>query len=144
MQELKTMCAIHKQIREVNEDIAEIREQIESPKAQVYSDMPKGSGAGNAIEAAFIKIERLEAKRKFLCARLASEWLICERLFKSCNIPNKQIKLMEYRYLKGLSWNNCVRLMAADYPNDLWNANRAYRTHRHIIAICTDNRANVC
>lgn len=144
MQELKTMCDIHKQIREVDEDIAAIREQIESPKSQVYSDMPKGEAFGNAIENALIKIEKLERKREFLCTRLVSEWLKCERLFNSCNISEQQIKLMEYRYLQGLSWNNCVRLIAAKYPHELWNANKAYRIHKRVIAICTENRVNVC
>ena len=63
--QLSNLITINEKIRKIDNDIIEIRERITSPKNQIISDMPKGSGATESvIDNALTKIERLEEKIK--------------------------------------------------------------------------------
>lgn len=142
---LKNLRDINEEIKQIDEKIIEIRERITSPKNQIISDMPKGSGTTeNALDNALTKIERLEERKAVLNDSLVSEWHTCRETFKSCHITLQQIELIKYRYYYGLSWKQCTALMKKRHPKEIWNENKVFRLHRQFISNCTNNSSKVC
>lgn len=133
VRELKEIMKIHDDIKAIDERIEEIRTRIESPKNQIISDMPRGGSSENVLEKALVKIERLETRKMFLHEMIVSKWHICEDFLNSCNIPDKQMVLMQYRYFYGLPWSKCVKEMKNEYPDEMWNENKVFRLHRQTI-----------
>ena len=142
---LSNLISINNEIKKIDDRIAEIRERITSPKNQIISDMPKGSGTTeNALDNALTKIERLEARKANYYKELALEWLVCEKAFKSCHLTLRQIELLKYRYYYALQWEQCAIMMKKRHPNELWNENKVYRVRRRFVEIFTKNDYEVC
>lgn len=146
MQELNLGCLIeiHKVIKGIDEDIMIIRERIEAPKNQIISDMPRGGISENAVDKALDEIKKKESRRLYYCDVLVSKWLICEEILKSCNINQKHIELLKFRFLQGLSWRACVKGMTKLYNEEKWNENKVFRIYRQVVAKCTKQGVKVC
>lgn len=137
MKELDICLNIREQINDVEEKIAELKTATTSPKGQVISDMPRSGRIGNPIEDYIIRLEKLEQKKLRLEHRLKEKWGNAYIILNNSNVPNKSIKLLYYRYAKGLSWKDCVQKMKELYPNDLWNENKAFRLNRQALSKVT-------
>ena len=143
MKEFDKCFNTRRKINDIDEDIYELRCAVGSPRNQIITDMPKGSGGtGNALDNAVIKLEKLERKRKLILSRLEEEWVVCESIMKACNISEKHKEVMRLRYFKGLSWSKCLKAIKEEYSEEKWNDNKIYRIHRRVLLICTKRTYN--
>lgn len=142
LKKVKDLC---EKIGEIDEKIEVIETRLYSPKNQIISDMPRGNGRSNdTLDRALTKLDTLRDTRKFYYDRLVSAWLICEKVFNSCDISDKHVKMFKYRYFNGLAWRKVLRRMEKDYPNEPWNENKIFRMYRQVIALCTNERVIIC
>lgn len=137
MRELDVCLDIRNKINDVDEEIEMLKAVATSPSGQVLSDMPRSGRIGNAIEDYIIRLEKLEQKRMRLEYKLKKAWSNAFIILHNSNAPNKSIKLLYFRYTKGLSWKECVEKMRELYPNELWNENKIFRLNRQALAKVT-------
>ena len=124
-------------INEVEEEIEMLKAVATSPSGQVISDMPRSNRIGNAIEDYIIKLEKKEKRKERLEQLLKEKWNNAYIILQNSKVPIKNIKLLYYRYTKGLSWKECVEKMRELYPNELWNENKIFRLNRQALAKVT-------
>ncbi len=142
---LKNLIDLNDKIKDIEVDIADIRESMCSPKSPSLTGMPRGNGwNGSSLVNSLDKINRLEHKKAFFYDKLVSEWLICESMLKSCDINEKQLEIIRYRYFYALSWRSCLKAVATIFPCENWNENKIYRLHRQVMAKCIKNDIKVC
>lgn len=106
----------------------ELKTVIVSPKNQVITGMPHGSGnAENAIEKYIIKAERLEQKRQHMNDYQEQQWKKAQKKMKYATEEEK--RLLYLRCVCGLPWKKCVMMMneVEGYRN--WNINKAFRVY---------------
>lgn len=142
---LTNLLTINKKIGKIDNDIIEIRERITSPKNQIISDMPKGSGATESvIDTALAKIERLEKRKSYWHDTLMSEWLECEEVLSKCGLTREHIELMKFRYYHALKWEHCLVMMKKRHTTMIWNKNKVFRMNRQVVENCFKNGYEVC
>ena len=124
-----------KKIKKVDGQIEEIKSANMSPKNQVITDMPKGGNNQlNKLEKYIIKLERLEAKKNYLCVSLNHNWTLAKmKLSRLETIPNGAYLMLKLRYYHGYPWKKCAIKMKEAYPNDNWNENKCFRVHYSIL-----------
>lgn len=133
MKELTECLNTRRKINEINDKLYELRASVLSPKSQVITGMPRSGGGGdnNAIERYMIRAEKLTEKVERLEAYQAEQWEIVLSRAKEARISVRNIELLYYRYVKGLSWKVCTAKMKKKYK--WWNINTSFRKHRETL-----------
>lgn len=122
-----------RKLKEINEQIAELKARTMSPKNQIITGMPRSGGGGNQNESYIVKLERLEARRDKIRARRAALWASIATACNDKKIKPEYISLLRHRFFKGLQWNKCCKLMCEEYPDSSWNMNKVFRVYRQIL-----------
>lgn len=122
-----------RKIKEIEEQIEELKSRVMSPKNQVITGMPRGGGGGNQSESYIVKLERLEVRKKKTEEERNELWhkitaALCEKSVKAT-----YIQLLQYRFYYGMQWKKCCKLMCEKYPEGHWNMNKVFRVYRQII-----------
>lgn len=121
-------------LNKTKEQLDFLREQADSPRSCVISDMPKGGGnAGNPLEQYIIKKEKLQIKCARLTERLNELWGSAVRQMKDAQIDEPLRVMMYMRFVCGLQWKKCAQEMDKHYPNQKWNVNKCFRKYREIL-----------
>lgn len=135
---LKECFDLHREIREIDEKIEEIKAILYTPKCQDLSGMPKGEGNGESIiDKLITKKSKLEQMKLNATKVLSNKWAIVEKACNNAHISNAEIMLLMYRYYYGLSWKAVTNKMR-DYAGQEWNENKTFRVHR--IVLCKINK----
>ena len=95
--------------RQIIEKLETIEAVLLHPKAQRFTDMPKGPGGGSTMEDLAVKHMELQQRYTEKLDELAAEQLAIEKAIE----PLEPIArtLMRYRYIDGLTWEEvCVRI----------------------------------
>ncbi|MBQ3285405.1 MAG: hypothetical protein IJH40_07165 [Ruminococcus sp.] len=104
-----------------------------APKNQTLSDMPKGgSGGKKQVEEYLICKEALLNKLQHQREAIYIQWLAFLN-GSSVELSRMDITLLRLRYFKGYRWKKCVRKLQLIYPAAMWNENKAFRTHKHLM-----------
>ena len=133
MKELDECLAKTRKIKEINEDIAELRDRAFSPKNQIITGMPRGGAGGNQSDSYIVKLERLEDRQERLIHERDSLWDGIYEALTSKNIKAEHITLLRHRFYSGLQWPKCCKLMCEEYPGNKWNMNKVFRVYRQIL-----------
>lgn len=141
MKQLKECLELRCRIREVDENMEEIKAMLYTPKGQDLSGMPKGGGGNgeSIIDKLITKKNKLEKCRKNLVCELGEKWIEVENACNNAHISKVQRQLLSYRYYYGLSWKTVTKKMH-DYTGQKWNENKTYRIHRTVL--CKLNKRN--
>lgn len=130
---LDTCLSTTRKIKDIEEDILEMRARAMSPKNQVITGMPRGGTAENQSDSYMVKLERLSAKKRKLEFERDSQWdRIVEALLNK-NVKMEHIELLRYRFYSGMQWRKCCALMCRDYEKSGWNMNKVFRIYRQIL-----------
>lgn len=118
-------------IKELDEQIAELRARATSPKNQIITGMPRGGGGGNQSERYMERLERIEARRNKVCTERNVMWC---RLEECLHHESPEYRtLLKYRFYYGLRWKACCDKLKETYPNSKWNMNKVFRIYRQIL-----------
>ena len=124
MKEFERCLQLKREIDDLTEKLYELRAVILSPKSQVITGMPRGSGGTEQpMDRYLIKSEQLDKKRTELIKQHCQLWQIIKP-----NGTEQEIELMFKRFFEGKSWNRCVNELNAKYGE--WNINKAFRIYR--------------
>lgn len=135
MYELDECLKATRAIKDISEQIEEIRSRATSPKNQVITGMPRGSGGfGSKSDDFVIKLERLERKRRIMECRRDDNWKSALDTFHDMNVKAEHIHLMMFRFYCGLKWGRCRDIMAEEYPDQNWNMNKVFRIYRNVLS----------
>ena len=130
---LKECLHLRDKIRDVDEQIEEIKAILYYPKCQDLSGMPKGEGSGESIiDKLITKKGKLEKKKAETEKQLNTKWLDVERICSNAHISKTNIKLMMFRYYYGLPWK-AVRNKMCDYTKQEWNENKIFCVHHNVL-----------
>lgn len=136
MREFEECFELAKKIKDINEDILELKSKVMSPKNQIISDMPKGKGGTNEIESYIIRLERLERIVTGLKLERALKWNTAGVIIDACGITDKEtLDMLQLRFYHGYSWNRVAAYMKKKYPTKKWNVNKCFRVFRSVLDI---------
>lgn len=120
-------------IKDIEEEIEELRERAMSPKNQVITGMPRGSAGGNQSDSYMVKLERKEAKQKRLIRERDELWEEVTKALNAKEVKREHVILLQYRFIKGYPWKKCCSIMCKRYPDDNWNMNKVFRVYRQVL-----------
>lgn len=101
--ELLAYKDIKAEVRDIEERIANLKADAQSPKGIRYSDMPKGRGEPVSSQQRYIEqLEELSQLYEAEKNELMKTQIAIERAISS--LPNELRLLMRYRYIDGLKW----------------------------------------
>ena len=121
---------LSRKIDNVYEKMYTLKVKATSPKNQIITDMPKGSGQGDMIERYLIELERLENKLKKLTQKRNTIWKQINEMFSD----NKEtVEMLKWRFFCAYSWKECEEIMKCKYPNSNWNINKCFRVYRNAV-----------
>ena len=128
--ELKTMLRvlsrIHNRVYKIDECIAELQASI-YPKAQIISDMPRGGGQPrNSTEEYVEKIEYYKNEKKRLQGEATKLQEQIQAKLKSINATNDEMRLVDYKYNRCLSWAETAEAMQ-------WTLGKCYYTYNRLM-----------
>lgn len=136
MQKLDECLALTRELKEIDEDILELKTTMVSPKGQIITGMPRGgSPVGNKADDYMVRLERLEEKKKRKTGKREKLWNEAVAVFQKNHIKSEYVELMKYRFYSGLQWKVCCDLMCEKYPTQNWNINKTFRAYRQILRI---------
>ena len=133
MQKLDECLAKTRRIKELEEEIEEIRERAMSPRNQIITGMPRSSGGQNQSESYIVMIERREAAIDRLTKNRDQLWDETVDFLRGKNVNHVYIMLLRYRFYCGLPWQKCCDLMCEEDPTGKWNINKVFRVYRSIL-----------
>lgn len=135
MYELDECLRLSQQIKKKNELIYNLECCAMSPKNQIITDMPKGSGEHSSpSEEYLIKKERLEKSRNRLQRKLDEKWGKVISILQANGIDHvEKIYLLKLRFYQGNSWKRSTAIIAKEYPESRWNINKCFRVYRYIL-----------
>lgn len=134
MQRLDECLKLARKIREIDEQIVEIKTRAMSPKSQIITGMPKGSGfLGSCTDEYIAKLERLEAEKKRRVKERSLLWTETVDILLKENVHHEHIQLLKYRFFCGLPWKQCCTLMCKNYADSGYNINKIFRVYRAIL-----------
>ena len=128
MREFEKCLEMKRDIDDIDEEIIDLKARVSAPKNQVITGMPGCASTDNAIERYLTKLEKLEAKKKYIREQQKKKWE--NAVLKLGDIGEERKMLLYYRFLCGLSWKKCAAKMDHDYGG--WNINRVFRAYRKI------------
>lgn len=118
-------------IKELDEQIAELRARATSPKNQIITGMPRGGGGGNQSERYMERLDRIEARREKARAERSSLWNNIADRMEGMN--TEYYSMLRFRFYHGLRWNAVCDNLKETYPNSKWNMNKVFRIYRQIL-----------
>ena len=127
MKELNDCLILTRKIEEVHTKLYELRVAALSPKSQVITGMPHGSGGDNAIERYLVKCEKLEKRKEKLEQARSELWNTVLEKAKKANVSEQNMFLLELRFIEGSSWKHCAVVMNKKYGK--WNINKVFRVY---------------
>ena len=118
-------------IKELDEQIAELRARATSPKNQIITGMPRGGGGGNQSERYMERLERIEARRRKVALDRGILW---NKVLDLLAFENTEYHTMLWcRFFRGMRWNAVCDFLKENYPNSKWNMNKVFRIYRQIL-----------
>lgn len=139
MHELDECLSAARAIKDIDEQIQEIKSRAMSPKNQIITGMPRStSGFGGKSDDYVIKLERLNNRRQKRINARDEHWNTALNIFNDINIREDHIHLLWLRFYCGMQWDKCCTLMAEKYPERNWNINKIFRAYRNVLSK-TDN-----
>lgn len=133
MYELKECLSATRTIKDVCEEIEEIRSKAMSPKNQIITGMPRG-GFSRKSDDYVVRLERLERICEKMRFKRDDNWNYALKKFRDANIKPEYIQLMMLRFYSGLQWKKCCEIMIESYPDQNWNINKVFRTYRNVLS----------
>ena len=139
MHELDECLKATRAIKDIDEQIEEIKARAMSPKNQIITGMPRGTnGFGGKSDDYVIKLERLYNRRQKRINARDEHWNTALHIFNDINIREDHIHLLRLRFYCGMQWDKCCILMSERYPERNWNINKIFRVYRNVLSK-TDN-----
>lgn len=133
MSKLDECLAKTRKLKEIDEDILDLRSCAASPKNQVITGMPRGGAGGNQHENYICRLERLEARRSKIASDREKAWNEAIRIISVDGIKVEYIELLKHRFYLGYKWEKCCKIMCKLYPESNWNMNKVFRVYRQIL-----------
>lgn len=122
-----------RKIKDIEEEIEELRERAMSPKSQTITGMPRGSTGANQSDSYIVKLERKEARQKRLIRERDELWEEATKALDAKEVKREYVILLHYRFFKGLPWKKCCTMMCKKDPDGNWNMNKVFRVYRQIL-----------
>lgn len=133
MKKLDECLSKTRRIKELEEQIEELRVSAMSPRNQIITGMPRGGAVGNQSDSYIIKLEWLEKKHDKLKKENDALWDSIVSRLEYKHIRGEHIELLRHRFYRGLQWRKCCSLMSENYPASNWNMNKVFRVYRQIL-----------
>lgn len=111
--ELKEYRDIVEYIKQIEEQIARLKSQIESPKTQILSDMPKSQAAEDIMAKTVEKMLELQDEYFVKLKAMVSKQLEIEQAI--ADLPAREQRLMRLKYIEGLTWEEVAVKMHYGY-----------------------------
>ena len=111
MQKLDECLEKTKKLKELEEQITELKDRAMSPKNQVITGMPRGGAGGNQSDSYIVKLERLEARKSKLTRERDELWEEITHSLENKGVKSEHVILLQYRFFKGLQWRKCCTKM---------------------------------
>lgn len=134
MEELDECLKIRRKIKDIEEDITELKMRVQSPKGQVITGMPRsGNGGASQADGYLIKLEKLEAKKKRKVDELNACWNNATETLSKLQLNAETIQMLRYRFYWGYKWEKCAVLMKENFPESVWNVNKCFRKYSAVL-----------
>ena len=136
MQKLDECLSLTRDIKELDEQILELKTKALSPKGQIITGMPRGGGSnGNPADYYLDRLGIVEARKKRKLAEREAAWQEVVNTCEKANVKKEYIELLQYRFYHGKQWKQCCALMCEKYPDENYNINKVFRVYRKILRI---------
>lgn len=132
MRLLDECLELSRALKIIDERIFEINTSLYSPKTQIISAAPRGSGVESLTDKLIMKKEQLTSKRERLNRDLQEKW---ENVIEVCcrtKITKQQVQLLYLRFHEGKTWKECTSIMQKRYV--YWNENKSFREYRDALS----------
>ena len=134
MKELDECLAKRRKIKDIEEDITELKLKVYSPKGQVITGMPRsGNGGASQADRYLMKLEKLEAKKKTKVDDLNVCWDNTVEILSGVQINAETIEMLRFRFYWGYKWEKCAAMMKEQFPQSVWNVNKCFRKYSAVL-----------